>query len=85
MLFGPHGSSNQLVQEYITVSGSDHSVCFQLPFEVATYWIQHTLILIIVPFFLVSCQGMLYELSVHKVVTIIIPKYNVGGLIVVQE
>lgn len=28
-----------------------------LPFEVATYWIQHTLILIIVPFFLVSCQG----------------------------
>lgn len=28
-----------------------------LPFEVATYFIQHTLILIIVPFFLVSCQG----------------------------
>ncbi|XP_020611877.1 transmembrane protein 164-like [Orbicella faveolata] len=28
-----------------------------LPFEVAAYWIQHTLILIIVPFFLVSCQG----------------------------
>ena len=31
---------------------------FQLPFEVATYWIQHTLILIVVPFFLVSLQGM---------------------------
>lgn len=28
-----------------------------LPFEVATYWIQHTLILIVVPFFLVSLQG----------------------------
>lgn len=37
------------------------TVCFQLPFEVATYWIQHTL-LIIVPFFLVSCQGMSYQL-----------------------
>jgi len=28
-----------------------------LPFEVATYWIQHILIFIIVPFFLISCQG----------------------------
>ena len=59
VLFGTHGSSNQLIREYTSVS-NDHSVCFQLPFEVATYWMQHTLILIIVPFFLVSCQGMLY-------------------------
>jgi len=28
-----------------------------LPFEVANYWIQHLLILAVVPFFLVSCQG----------------------------
>lgn len=28
-----------------------------LPFEVTNYWIQHLLILVVVPFFLVSCQG----------------------------
>ncbi|KAK3739954.1 hypothetical protein QZH41_012792 [Actinostola sp. cb2023] len=29
----------------------------QLPCEVEIYWVQHLLILVIVPFFLISCQG----------------------------
>lgn len=28
-----------------------------LPFEVVTYWLQHILIVIVVPFFLITCQG----------------------------